>query len=192
MQNAWRACASEWSNPPRQNFSIIIDPPTFAEALRVHMDRHGETAAMLWNAITRRGENLDPATIVSWRKGNKAPRTVASMTYLQRIEERYALTPGYFRAKFPHPCRAIVRERRPVFSRSEHRRLAWHLPDDFERRPRADHKKYCPGFAATSYPARRLSNIPERGDQAAVRCSVSAARKRLQAGTTAQCNSPAA
>ncbi len=128
------------ATPARSTSETWIDPPGFAEALDLHMRRHGESAHKLWRAIVRDGDRLDPATLVTWRGGRKAPRSKQSLTYLARIEERYRLPKGYFIAKFPNPARAIARTR-IVLSASEQRRLAWHLPDDFEERGLAEQKK---------------------------------------------------
>ncbi|MDP5280088.1 hypothetical protein Q9Q95_14245 [Sphingomonas sp. DG1-23] len=57
-----------------------------------------------------------------------------SFEMLARAERRYRLPSGYFRAKLAPSGRAPMRRVR-VTGTSEHRRLAWHLPDDFEDRP---------------------------------------------------------
>ncbi|MGH6950670.1 MAG: hypothetical protein ACREH4_07345 [Vitreimonas sp.] len=120
---------------PAEPLSNWREPDGFAEALDLHMRRHGETCEDLWRAILRRGDRLEPSTIVSWRRGRKAPRTAASLRYLARIEERYDLPAGYFRAKFPHRSRATTGHALGGISLCERRRLAWHLPDDFDDRP---------------------------------------------------------
>jgi len=54
---------------------------------------------------------------------------------LTRIERRYQLPAGYFRAKLPNRAHAARGHRKlEDVSPSERRRLAWHLPDDFDRR----------------------------------------------------------
>jgi len=120
--------------PATPRFSILEDPSDFAEALRLQMERHSESAEKLWCAIVLDGDKLDPATIIAWRSGRSAPRALSSMRYLRRIEERYGLPERYFRDRLPHPCRAVFRDAPVVISAAEHRRLAWHLPDDFEDR----------------------------------------------------------
>lgn len=120
--------------PATPLFSILKDPPGFADALRLQIERHGESAEKLWRAIVSDGDKLDPATIVAWRNGKSSPRALSSMRYLKRIEQRYALPDNYFRDRLPHPCRAVFRDAPVVLSAAEHRRLAWHLPDDFEGR----------------------------------------------------------
>lgn len=64
-----------------------------------------------------------------------------SFEMLARAERRYRLPSGYFRAKLENSGRAPSRRERVVTSRSEHRRLAWHLPDDFEDRPIAEREE---------------------------------------------------
>lgn len=110
------------------------EPDGFAEALDLHMRRHGESCEDLWRAILRPRDRLEPSTIVSWRRGRKAPRSAASFRYLARIEERYELPAGYFRSKLPHLSRATVGLTPETITLSERRRLAWHLPDDFDLR----------------------------------------------------------
>ncbi len=94
--------------PARPKFDTGDDPATFAAALDLQMRRHGESAERLWRAIVHDEDNLDPATITNWRTGSSAPRSLNSLRYLGRIEERYGLVPGYFQAKFPHRARAIT------------------------------------------------------------------------------------
>jgi len=58
---------------------------------------------------------------------------------LARIERRYQLPTGYFRAKLPNRAHAPRGHRNlEGISASERRRLAWHLPDDFDRRTPAE------------------------------------------------------
>src|SRR3546814_17028916 len=58
------------------------------------------------------------------------------MAILAMIERRYRLPTGYFKAKLGNKSRAASGHTRlSSVSRSERRRLAWHLPDDFDGRP---------------------------------------------------------
>lgn len=109
------------------------DVPGFAAALRLHMTRHGDTLWSLHRAVTRPGETFDRATLKSWRNGDREPRTLTSHDILSRIERRYGLPPGYFTSKLGHPGRAATEH--TLAKSSQQRRLAWHLPTDFERRP---------------------------------------------------------
>lgn len=116
------ACTQDW-----------IDPPGFAEAIALHVRRHGDTYRSLHRAIILEGETFDRKTIHSWAVGAKMPRSAISMRMLERIEHRYRLPGGYFAAKLPSSGRAIVHEL-PGIPPAERRRLAWHLPDDFDLR----------------------------------------------------------
>lgn len=67
------------------------------------------------------------------------PRTIVSMDMLARIERRYRLPTGYFKTKLPNAVRASTGHKKlDGISTSERRRLAWHLPDDFDRRPKGE------------------------------------------------------
>lgn len=112
-----------------------LAPDAFDEALDLHMRRNGETASSLLSAILGRGERFDVRTINSWRKGRSSPRSVEALALLPRIERRFGLPSGYFLALLPDPSRASTGHRASGISRAEHRRLAWHLPDDFGQRP---------------------------------------------------------
>lgn len=95
------------------------------------MDRHGDSAWHLHRAIVRDDDDFDRKTIVTWRERSRAPRTARSLEVLARIEHRYRLPVGYFKAKFAHKARATAGHRAANISPAEQRRLAWHLPDDF-------------------------------------------------------------
>lgn len=100
------------------------------------MTRHGDTVWSLHRAITREGEVFDRATLRSWRRGTRQPRSLQSREFLARIEHRYRLPQGYFNAKLAHPNRAGTGH--SICKISEQRRLAWHLPSDFISRPAAE------------------------------------------------------
>lgn len=110
------------------------DPSGFAEALNFHMKRHGDTGWNLHKAIVLPGETFDRTTLSAWRRGRKAPQSAESLGILSRIEHRYRLPAGYFRQKLPHPCRSTTGFHLPGIPAAERRRLAWHLPDDFDDR----------------------------------------------------------
>lgn len=112
-----------------------IDPPGFHEAFKLHLARHHDSAVHLYKALRHQGHPVQSSTILQWAAGKKAPRTVASMMILSAIERRYRLPPGYFKAKLPHGARAISGYKTLVdVPSSERRRLAWHLPDDYDQR----------------------------------------------------------
>lgn len=121
---------------PDPLFDEWEDPLTFAEALQLHMRRHGDTCWHLHRSIVRPGEAFNRKTIVVWFNGEKPPRSVQSLEILGRIERRYRLPAGYFKNKLPPTARAtrghIVGD---DIGDAERRRLAWHLPDDFNSLP---------------------------------------------------------
>jgi hypothetical protein len=131
---------SEPKRRPIVEFPVALsdqweEPDTFHAALDLHIRRHGETSWALHRAVVRPGELLDWKTIADWQRGLKSPRSVLSFEVLERIETRYRLPSGYFREKLPHPARAAVGHEIPDVGSAERRRLAWHLPHDFDRRP---------------------------------------------------------
>lgn len=123
---------------PNPRWTDWVDPPGFAESLDLHMRRHGEGPGPLTAAIVCPGDTLNWWTVRSWRRGQKEPRSAASLEMLSRIEARYRLTAGYFRAKLAHPARATTGMAVDALSSAERRRLIWHLPDDFDRRPKQE------------------------------------------------------
>lgn len=127
-------CRPDIAEFPEPRSSVWEDPPTFSEALRLHMFRHGDGPRQLRNAIVAPGDSLDWTAIRAWKQGRKEPRSAASYELLGRIEDRYRLPRGYFKAKLSHPSRATTCLALPGVKPSERRRLIWHLPDDFDRR----------------------------------------------------------
>jgi len=126
---------------PEPRWTSWTDPETFAAALALQMDRHGDSAWHLHRAITREGDDFDRKTIVTWREGTRSPRSAQSLEILGRIERRYKLPEGYFKTKLPHKARATSGYRATGISAAEQRRLAWHLPDDFGSRPSAEQEE---------------------------------------------------
>ncbi len=111
------------------------DPATFGEALQLHARRHGETIYHLYNAVVRPEDGVNRSTLISWGRGKKVPRAAISLEILGRIERRYRLSAGYFLSLSGTPERAPGDFDLDDISPSERRRLAWHLPEDFNRRP---------------------------------------------------------
>lgn len=110
------------------------DPETFHEALALHMSWHRDSSTLLRRSVVKQGEKFDRKTLDVWKNGSKSPTTAFSFEILRRIEVRYRLPLGYFKAKLPHPGRATSGHRSLLVSAAERRRLAWHLPDDFDKR----------------------------------------------------------
>jgi hypothetical protein len=139
-RNACPAVASKRGPKPRPVVEFPtplseawLDPPHFGEALTLHVRRHGETYWSLHRAIIREGETFDRKTLQNWAAGTKMPRSAVSLRMLGRIEHRYGLHTGYFAAKLPVSGRAVVHTL-PGLPPAERRRIAWHLPDDFDER----------------------------------------------------------
>lgn len=121
---------------PEPLFESYEEPVSFQAALQFHIDRFGETYYHLHRAIFREGDALEAGTLLSWLKGTKVPRSVSSLEILNRIERRYRLPQNYFKEKLPHQSRAGVGyDVGNDISPAERRRLAWHLPDDFNSLP---------------------------------------------------------
>ncbi|WP_234885243.1 hypothetical protein [Rhizobium rhizogenes] len=127
---------------PEALWEIEVDPPLFADALQMQMLRHGDTTWHLRQAVIDANDGFNYKTIQTWIKGTRYPRTVNSLAVIARIERRYRLEPGYFRAKFPHPARSATGFDVGLdIGRAEKRRLAWHLPEDFNILPVAKQKE---------------------------------------------------
>ncbi|MDK4715895.1 hypothetical protein [Rhizobium sp. CNPSo 4039] len=119
-------------------FDDYTEPVSFQAALELHIRRFGETYYHLHRAVVRPGDSFDAKTLLSWLKGTKVPRSVESFEILDRIEHRYRLSRGYFKAKLPHQSRAGTgHDIEEEISPAERRRLAWHLPDNFNKLPKS-------------------------------------------------------
>lgn len=119
-----------------------LDPPSLGEALSLHVWRHGESICHLHRALSHQGDHIERSTLLQWAADKKAPRTVKSLAILQQIERRYRLPQGYFKSKLANLCRASSGHKKlKGISDAERRRLAWHLPDDFDKRSAAERKE---------------------------------------------------
>lgn len=114
------------------------EPSNFGSALRLHSKRHGESIYHLHNAVVRPEDGIKRSTFIAWGRRITAPGSPVCLELLRRIERRYRLPEGYF---------SEIRETAPAasghceldeMSMAERRRLVWHLPEDFRRRPRAE------------------------------------------------------
>jgi hypothetical protein len=110
------------------------DPTTLAQALQLHIERHGETRFGVHRSITDQGYAIDYRGFVRWCTGHRVPRSVGSLNILKALERRYRLPAGYFKNKLSHRARASQGHMPGTIPSSERRRLAWHLPDDFNLR----------------------------------------------------------
>ncbi|MBB3810583.1 hypothetical protein FHS81_002685 [Pseudochelatococcus contaminans] len=119
---------------PEDDGKPWTDPVSFADALDLHMRRHGDSSKHLAKALASVTSHVDATTIRMWRRGLKVPRAAHSLEVLDHIAKRYRLTVGYFQAKLPLTNRCTSMGMISGVSRAERRRLAWHLPADFDRR----------------------------------------------------------
>lgn len=121
---------------PMPLFDWTEEPEGFQQALIYHMRRHGDSYWHLHRAVVREEDAFDHKTLLSWTKGTKVPRSNESLDILSRIERRYRLPAGYFKGKLPHQARsASGHEVGSDIGAAERRRLAWHLPDNFNDLP---------------------------------------------------------
>jgi hypothetical protein len=112
-------------------FEATDDPASLHDALVYQMRRFGESYWQLYRAVVRLGETFDDKTLLSWAQGERVPRSLTSFEILSRVERRYRLVHGYFRAKLPNQSCSLYGHDMGDISAAERRRLAWHLPDDF-------------------------------------------------------------
>lgn len=126
---------------PKALFNEWEDPHTFEDALHLHVERHGDTLTHLFKAIVQPRDHFHHTTLLKWARGDAVPRGVKSFEILERIERRYRLPARYFREKLPHQTRAVHGHMLKGVSAPEQRRLAWHLPHDFARRPKAEQEQ---------------------------------------------------
>lgn len=126
---------------PRPLQATWEEPSSFSDALALHMRRHADTSWRLWRALAQAGFAIDVATLGAWRRGAKAPRASESLAVLNGVEHRYRLPRGYFAAKLPHPSRIVSGPALTSLPAAERRRIAWHLPDDFDRRSPAEQEE---------------------------------------------------
>ena len=90
---------------PVPKFTDWVDPPSFREALVLHLGRFSESYYQLHRSIVRPEEKFDRATLQSWTEGRRAPQSAASLELLTRIERRYDLPLGYFKSKLEAEAR---------------------------------------------------------------------------------------
>ena len=123
------------SPPPREKRNTDCRPRNqdgFAAELGRQIAIHGDTPAHLLKAIAKRREPHAKALITHWTQGKTKPRHPNSMRVLARIEKRYRLPDGYFRAIL-WPKSPRVEAVRSVTANQQHL-MRWHLPQDFDAR----------------------------------------------------------
>ena len=118
---------------PEPLWERVEAPRDFAAAFDAEIRRHGDSVWGLQKATTAKGGTVDRTTLGAWRRGTKGPQTPASLQVVDLIEDRYRLPQGYLRSRVTHG-RAVSGHSLPDIGVAERRRLAWHLPDDFNAR----------------------------------------------------------
>ena len=126
---------------PDPLWSQLEQPDSFREALRLQMQRHGDGAASLYRAIKASGIEVREWTISIWIRGRRAPQSLKSLAVLRQIERRYRLEEGYFSSRILNQSRAALGHKIEGIGRAERRRLAWHLPDDFNDRSQTEQEE---------------------------------------------------
>lgn len=122
---------------PEPLWEAVDDPGDFHSALDHQMKRHGDSSYRVHKAVTAAGHSIDYHAIVAWRNGAKTPRTPESLRIVGFIAERYRLPAEYFLNRMGR-WRALSAPAIKGIAVAESRRLAWHLPDDFRERGRAE------------------------------------------------------
>lgn len=118
---------------PEPLWERVEAPGDFAAAFDAEIRRHGDSVWGLHKATTAKSGTVDRTTLGAWRRGTKGPQTPASLQVVDLIEDRYRLPQGYLRSRVTHG-RAVSGHSLPDIGVAERRRLAWHLPDDFNAR----------------------------------------------------------
>lgn len=127
---------------PRPEPKLAADgTEPFHVVLDRELTRHHERTMALCRELAAAGLPVEASTLRMWRIGQKAPVYADSLAVLAFLERRWGLDPGHFRRRLPHPARATKGQTMPGISSAERRRLAWHLPDDFDRLPPKDQEE---------------------------------------------------
>ncbi|MFZ5683154.1 MAG: hypothetical protein ACOY9C_00790 [Pseudomonadota bacterium] len=113
----------------------------FHVALDREMRRRHDSTADVRRALVAAGMPIEYSTLRMWRLGLKAPVHAESLAVLAFLERRWDLPTGHFRRRLPHPARAVKGQVMSGIGSAERRRLAWHLPDNFDRLPIADQEE---------------------------------------------------
>jgi hypothetical protein len=118
-----------------------MEPVDFATALDLHMRRHRDTPSGLVHVLAAEGWNIPYSTLRMWRLGLKTPSHKSSLDILAVLARRWQLPEDYFARKLLWESGALHGHDLPDMTASERRRLAWHLPHDFNHRPRAEQEE---------------------------------------------------
>lgn len=119
---------------PKALWETEEDPSGLPEALDLHMRRFGDTAHHLGRVFAGSPDGPDKTTFQMWRSGKKTPTSIPSQRVLVALAERYQLPSSYFTDKVRGSGRAGSGHKLDGIAPAERRRLAWHLPADFDQR----------------------------------------------------------
>ncbi len=126
---------------PKALYALDSDHGGFPDALRSQMLRHGDSVGHLTKALAHFGHVIDVKAVKAWVEGRKAPSAANSFKVLAAIEHRYQLPEKYLQDRIGPDNRAHRKTRAAHITPAEQRRLAWHLPDDFDARPDSEQEE---------------------------------------------------
>ncbi len=115
----------------------------FQAELNFQMRKHGDSSKSLAAVIWRRGESTQAAittTLTGYKIGRHMPQHQLSFVLLERIELYYRLPVGYFSELIAAPTSASKEAQRQV-TPSLRSVFRWHLPSDFEQRPKNEQEE---------------------------------------------------
>ncbi|WP_157070222.1 hypothetical protein [Aureimonas frigidaquae] len=110
----------------------------FAVAVREQLRVRGHFASKVAAEMAKDGHPGPRAdTIYRWLAGRTLPSSAKSVDFTLRVEQHFGLARYELTDLLPRDVRLYARNRAEMSYREVHT-LAWHLPDDFDRRPRKD------------------------------------------------------
>lgn len=126
------------AHPSYRRTNCALGP--FHRELNFQMRKHADTGQSLARAVYRPGDPNKERVINQWKIGRRTPNSKNAYAYLERIEDHYRLPLGYFAALLAFNMTHEQRIRRQ-FNQAERKALSWHLPRDFDERPKDDQEE---------------------------------------------------
>ncbi|MBI1198506.1 MAG: hypothetical protein GC203_11645 [Phenylobacterium sp.] len=114
------------------------DGAPFREVLAREMARRGETGASLARTLRAMGCGVGAKAIRRWALGLASPSAPASRAAVAGLERHWGLEAGGLLSRLPRPYRTLTGLAPARLGGQERALMAWHLPDDFDRRPKAE------------------------------------------------------
>jgi hypothetical protein len=112
----------------------------FSCVLQKEMRRHHDSIASLLAGVERSQNHPNYTAVRKWLLGLTVPRTRNSLEFLRRVERRYKLPPGHFKAVIakadPKRKQVLLRQKY-----SDKEAFVWHLPVDFEKRSKREREE---------------------------------------------------